>query len=257
MSLTGVIYGGIVLLWLCYLVPLALKRYDDASRSRSVERFSTAMRILGRTEAVDPAAARRPDDRAVRPASRAAARRRRWVLALLLGVTAATAAGCVFVPLSWWVLAAPGALVVGFLVVARVQVARARTRAARRPPVAARRSPEPVRAPELRRPPVEQARRLEPSRPPAEPVPVLTGGSLWDPVPVTLPTYVSKPRATRTVRTVDLGSPGVQTSGRLTADESARAAEPAVDAAAGNATAGDATASRAGKVSDHAPAVGD
>jgi hypothetical protein len=39
-------------------------------------------------------------------------------------------------------------------------------------------------------------------------------GSLWDPLPVTLPTYVSKPRATRSVRTIDLSAPGVASSGR-------------------------------------------
>jgi hypothetical protein len=38
-------------------------------------------------------------------------------------------------------------------------------------------------------------------------------GTLWDPLPVTLPTYVSKPRATRSVRTIDLSAPGVASSG--------------------------------------------
>ena len=39
--------------------------------------------------------------------------------------------------------------------------------------------------------------------------------SLWDPVPVTLPTYVTKPAAARrTVRSIDLESSGVWTSGR-------------------------------------------
>ena len=43
--------------------------------------------------------------------------------------------------------------------------------------------------------------------------------TLWDPVPVTLPTYVSKPAATRrTVRTIDLDDTGVWTSGRTDAD---------------------------------------
>jgi hypothetical protein len=51
---------------------------------------------------------------------------------------------------------------------------------------------------------------------------------LWDPVPVTLPTYVSKPPARRTVRTIDLDSTGVWTSGRTEADSAlAREAEAA------------------------------
>jgi hypothetical protein len=37
----------------------------------------------------------------------------------------------------------------------------------------------------------------------------------WDPVQVPLPTYVTKAKAVRTVRTVDLGEPGTWTSGRL------------------------------------------
>jgi len=56
--------------------------------------------------------------------------------------------------------------------------------------------------------------------------------SLWDPLPVTLPTYVGKPKATRTVRTIDLSDPGVSSSGRDEADsqlvaEASAAAEPA------------------------------
>ena len=40
----------------------------------------------------------------------------------------------------------------------------------------------------------------------------------WDPVPVTLPTYVAKATAGRTVRTIDLDSTGVWSSGRNAAD---------------------------------------
>ena len=51
----------------------------------------------------------------------------------------------------------------------------------------------------------------------------------WDPVPVTLPTYVAKePAAKRTVRTIDLDSTGVWTSGPLASDsELAREADEA------------------------------
>ena len=40
----------------------------------------------------------------------------------------------------------------------------------------------------------------------------------WTPVPVTLPTYVAKAPAGRTVRTIDLDSTGVWSSGRNEAD---------------------------------------
>ena len=63
--------------------------------------------------------------------------------------------------------------------------------------------------------------------------------AMWDPVPVTLPTYVSKPVATRSVRTIDLDSTGVWTSGRTEADaalareaDEAARAERAADRAA-------------------------
>ena len=49
-------------------------------------------------------------------------------------------------------------------------------------------------------------------------VPTVDGGSLWDPLPVTLPTYVTKPKARRTVRTIDLSEPGTWSSGRSDED---------------------------------------
>lgn len=42
-----------------------------------------------------------------------------------------------------------------------------------------------------------------------------TGEPLWDPLPVTLPTYVTKPRAGRTVRTIDFSQPHTWTSGHI------------------------------------------
>ena len=56
---------------------------------------------------------------------------------------------------------------------------------------------------------------------------------LWDPVPVTLPTYVPKPAARRrTVRTIDLDATGVWTSGNTAGDSQlAREAEQADKAA--------------------------
>ena len=41
-------------------------------------------------------------------------------------------------------------------------------------------------------------------------------GSLWDPLPMTLPTYVNKARARRTVRTIELT--GINSSGHDAAD---------------------------------------
>lgn len=45
------------------------------------------------------------------------------------------------------------------------------------------------------------------------------GEMVWDPLPVTLPTYVTKPRAGRTVRTIDFDAPGAWTSGHVEGEE--------------------------------------
>ncbi len=58
-------------------------------------------------------------------------------------------------------------------------------------------------------------------------------GALWDPVPITMPTYVSKPLAPRTVRTIDLSGPGVTSSARhqlpVTADAPLEESRPKAD----------------------------
>lgn len=46
-----------------------------------------------------------------------------------------------------------------------------------------------------------------------------SGEALWDPLPVTLPTYVTKPRAGRTVRTIDFSQPGAWTSGHVEGED--------------------------------------
>ncbi|RLV56565.1 hypothetical protein D9V41_05680 [Aeromicrobium phragmitis] len=45
------------------------------------------------------------------------------------------------------------------------------------------------------------------------------GEMLWDPLPVTLPTYVTKPRAGRTVRTIDFTQAGAWTSGHVEGED--------------------------------------
>ena len=40
-----------------------------------------------------------------------------------------------------------------------------------------------------------------------------------DPLPVTIPTYVTKPRAGRTVRTIDFAQPGAWTSGHVEGED--------------------------------------
>ncbi len=262
-GLTGIIYGGIVVLWLCYLVPLALRRHDEAARSRSVDRFSSAMRVLGRTDAGDEPLVRRRTLRArsrsqaagppgepspaeparvvspavTRAAARAAAARRRRVLVVLLALTMLVTGVAVAGLLPLWSVAAPVSLVLGFLVTARLQVSRTRTstweRALRSAAVAAEPHVQPVGDEPDDAPTVVLDTVLEEQQVVAAPVTTVDGQSLWDPLPVTLPTYVSKPRAERKIRTIDLHGEGAWTSGHLpepAADEEAPAArEDAVE----------------------------
>src|SRR5881227_4043073 len=46
--MSAVIYAVIVIMWAVVLVPMWLRRHDAATESRSVDRFSTAMRVLSR-----------------------------------------------------------------------------------------------------------------------------------------------------------------------------------------------------------------
>jgi hypothetical protein len=248
-GLSGFLYVAIVVGWAVYLVPFALKRYDEATRNRSIDRFSSAMRVLGRRDGEDdgvvarsstfemassrtgtPAVAARRT--ATREAAKVAARRRRRVLLTLLFLTAATAGAAGLAYVDWWTVGVPGGLVVAWLLACRLQARRERVADAR----PRERRAEPAPAPAVAESRVEtkvEAGRMPVVVAPAaddEPTVVLqredldaaaaeydagheTQGSLWDPVPVTLPTYVHKPRAPRTIRTIDLGAPGVQSSG--------------------------------------------
>ena len=241
-GVTGLIYAAIVAAWAAYLVPLALRRHDEAVRTRSVDRFSAAMRVLARPSATeaDPVrallspeasvAASRPRPRISRAAAQRAAARRRRVLTALLVLSLCVAAVAAFRLLPWWAVFPPLAVCLGFLAACRRQV-RADAEAYWADAVARLPSPsrrgarvaatygtgmgdEPNDEPTviLRRnstesQPAEAAAAELPQQVVAVAVPTADGGSLWDPLPVTLPTYVSKPAAPRIIRTVDLESP--------------------------------------------------
>jgi hypothetical protein len=263
-DLSGIIFVVLALAWAGYLIPKALKHHDEVARTRSIDRFSTTMRVLARREPVNrgdsrlvvtPARAtdnprmlvpsRTPSvpPAARRAAAKAAARRRRRILAFLLlaDIVLGVLAGLVVVPL--WSAGIPVALTVLYLVLCRTQVRREDALSwaddavdnARDADVdvAPRRA---VRVDTSHGTPAEavaaarNAQGFEEVSPdedtvsmPAElldavVVPTADGGSLWDPLPVTLPTYVNKPKARRTVRTIDLNEPGAWTSGRTEAD---------------------------------------
>lgn len=260
MDPSALIFVALAVAWAVYLVPKALRQHDEAVRSRSVERFSHTMRVLARREPVDRRNARlvvtpgRPASTAVvttkpasarpdvapagepaaeptpaqlrtrREAANRAARRRRRVLGTVLLANVVVLTLAAFSVVAWGYAAIPAGLLVAWLVACRLMVRQeqglrvpvARTRPAAAPAPAVEAEDEVAEGDDW---------TADTSSMPA----AIVDPTLWDPVPVTLPTYVTKPAATRrTVRTIDLDDTGVWTSGNTQADSQlAREAEEA------------------------------
>lgn len=232
---SGVIYAIIIGMWAAYFIPRWLRRHEELSESRSVERFDQAMRILSRREPT-------PDRRAVvmpprprtsgpslpartplpaqRPAAVGASRRaaaapvrRRRILAALLLATLVAALLAPLTPVPWWVPVLELVATLGYVAHLRAQVRRGReagpSRATVRAGMAARRTPldaldrlrsvrrelaEERAAENARWAAAEEAERA--LREEEERATEAAAGG-WEPVPVPLPTYVSKPPAPR------------------------------------------------------------
>jgi hypothetical protein len=174
-----------------------------------------------------------------RAAAKRATKRRRNVLAVLLLANVAMVAMTAFGVLDWWFLAVPVGLLAAWLVACRVMV-KSERRALRSSSRIPRDTPEvddDADAPEPRAQAADggaaEAAEADPMEDTSAGLAAIVDPALWDPVPVTLPTYVTKPAATRrTVRTIDLDGTGVWTSGRTDADaQLAREAEAAEKAA--------------------------
>lgn len=254
MDLSGLIFVALAVAWAVYLIPKALRHHDEVQRSRSVERFSKTMRVLARREPVSRRSARLvvspgrtpsvpvietkgPEPvvatlAARREASIRATKRRRNVLTLILvslvAVGGVSAAGII----DWWYVAIPAGLLVAWLIACRLMVRK--EHAVPLP----RRTAVPdavvtVGAEVGEDDGAETSANLPVVDAAMAPESVTTDPSMWDMIPVTLPTYVSKPAAARrSVQTIDLDSTGVWTSGRSEADSAlARAAEQAEKAA--------------------------
>ncbi|MDT0203102.1 hypothetical protein [Nocardioides sp. AE5] len=269
MDLSGIIFVALAIAWAVYLIPKALRHHDEVARSRSVDRFSNTMRVLARREPVgatgarlvvqpgrgqtpatvtvkgspapvgETARPRRPSRghlAARREAARVAAQRRRRVLGTVLGLNLLVAGLALGGVVGWPWVAAPVALLVAWLVACRLMV---------RQEIAADTVlvGPPVRA--------EEAEQVDESVPASYDVDrneqgfdevaadadtsvmAAVDAELWDPVPVTLPTYVTKPAAVRrSVRTIDLGEDDVWTSGH--SEESTALAREADAAARGD-----------------------
>ena len=248
---SGLIYAVIIVMWAAYFIPRWLRRHDELSESRSVEKFDNAMRILSRREptpdkryVVMPPRPKEhrgagrpsvPSQRSgasgggLRTTSPVAVRRRRVLAALLL--SALVSGGLApLTALAWWVPVSVLVATVGFLGhcrlqartrrdVSRTRVAvrkRSRSRLLRfdaieRLMTVRRELAEERAAEELRWQDSEDAMRRELEAEDERRRAVEAG---WSPVPVPLPTYVSKPMAPRPVPTVDLTRPGAWTQAK-------------------------------------------
>jgi hypothetical protein len=236
---TGLIFAAIAIAWLAYLVPLSVrKRAEEPDELDLSHRFSESMRIvrygtaplldqdlepIGSIEVSTPLTRRAAIADLRRLQEVAAQRRRRTLVALMFALTAvASLSGFGVTP--WWSVAIPGGLLLGFLVVARISVKGMRAHLGARYDAIRQGSDEITvflsRA-DLAKATVAKpsATEMKPSEPPVKP------GRLWDPVPITMPTYVSKPLAPRTVRTIDLSSPEIASAARLDTPVTADAPE--------------------------------
>jgi hypothetical protein len=230
----------LALAWAVYLIPKALKHHDEMASDRLVEGHSDKVRILTRkrrtvvTETVEtleppvemsaPVQAGRAPSRPTRAAARKAAQRRRRVLGLLVLAFAVVWTLTWFAYLPFMTPAIPGVLVVVWLVIARLSVRKQQQRRRATTDTAPAVRPAPSRTTEPA-PLVDSSHNLVErladenltGAPRQEVEAVLADdGSLWDPLPMTLPTYVNKARARRTVRTIELT--GVNSSGHDAAD---------------------------------------
>ncbi|MFT4298717.1 MAG: hypothetical protein QM597_03655 [Aeromicrobium sp.] len=267
---SGVIVAVVVILWVAYVVPLALRRYDEAVSTSDSQGTESALgsltslrRVITRagrrtgTEAVELSApvgeGAVPQARLERPSARLAARRRRRVLiALLTALVVLAVFGAVGTLSPLWT-AVPAALILAWLVTCRIQVRRELglgRRAIHVPPAATVANPVPDTAasaeaaaeaaaggtaadevdtlvvsdqfedvepdhPRVMEPAPLAGEALDEKLAIAVPSPSTTGEALWDPLPVTQPTYIRQPRVGRTVRTVSLPQVGQWWSGHV------------------------------------------
>jgi hypothetical protein len=239
---TGVIFAAIAIAWLAYLVPHFVRRRDDEllEESDPADRFSDSMRIVRHGTAplldqdleeiasfeVSTPQTRQAALNDLRRLERLAASRRRRVLLVLMAALSAVIGLCAAHLIPWWSAAIPGGLLLIFIVVARISVRVMGRRLDGRYREIRHGSNESTIF--LSRKDFAKSGIATPSADGSADV-AARPGTLWDPIPITLPTYVSKPLAPRTVRTIDLSGPGTPSSARHDSPVTADAPESASD----------------------------
>lgn len=208
---------AIALLWLIYLVPLFLNREENGllDEIEPGEPFTHTVTIVRRGVPLDTAEEgiavvstplnRRAALRELDLLASRAATRRAVVLAVLLALTALLGVAGAAGALPWWSVGVPVALIGAFVGVARHTVVAMRAdldARAQRIRGAGDHAEETVAIKVLSDVDDEINEATVDLTAPIEAV-----ASLWEPIPITKPTYVSKPLAPRTVRTIDLSAP--------------------------------------------------
>lgn len=243
MGTTGLIFAAIAIAWLAYLVPHFVRRRDgepdlEADADHVADPFSDSVRILRHGTAplldqdlaelrefeVSTPVTRRAAIADLRRLERVAASRRRRVLSALFAVLCGVISVCSVGWLPWWSVAVPGGLVLLFVVVSRISV-RAMRRDLDARYVAISRGSEEKTVLISRKDVEARTGRTTKAKKKDAKADADTKPGLWDPLPITVPTYVSKPLAPRTVRTIDLSAPDVTSSGRQSVPVTADAPE--------------------------------
>ena len=221
---SGLIYAIVVVLWIAYFVPAWLRRHDQASESRSVERYRSAMRVvsIGTVAEIPLSEVERAEARAMM------IRRRKSTYAILSGSFLATlilgVAGVTSLVLPLFPLMGAGYF---FFNVRREEVVHQRARRAE-----SKREKVKIETTQVAfRRSFQKAQTTMPNE--STTVHVVSRPAIrveapanesWNPVAVPIPTYVTAPKAVRPIRTIDLTKPGAWTAAQKAAEEARLAA---------------------------------
>lgn len=210
--LAGIVIVVVVIAGLAFGLPwLAVHRdIPDDIDGDPADRFSESMRIMHREVVqaesedvveVSTPLTRRAELTELRLHAATAARRRGRIAAALVALTLVLGVLAIAGALPAWPMAFPAGALVLFLGVARFSVrAMQRSLDARAERVHDGYGEEDTTVIDLGRDEESIEISVDLSAP-------RHAGALWDPIPVTAPTYVSKPLVPRTVRTIDLSAP--------------------------------------------------
>lgn len=218
MGSTVLIFGGIALAWLAYFAT-QFRRGGPLNSADAATQLASAIPVFhsdeqrvddhGKPIDLSTPLTRRAELADIRAIDRTAARRRRMFLVISLGLVATGVVLGVTGHMPWWAMAVPGVVFVGVMAFNRVSVRVLRRQLDARFEALTRAHDEETVA--LDAAPTGDGTVTVDAVPAAS-------ADLWEPLPITQPTYVSRPLAPRTVRTIDLSAPASPTTAPVTAD---------------------------------------